>query len=269
MKYLKTYRTGLAVMLAGLFFLFAVPVQNSQAEDKLPLETDSSLIERHILEVITGQSIEEFSEHSFNAHLTRSELDSILWEDERMKFESAEMIWAPDSTFRICVIEMQGCGAYCNPSWHAWLHFNDGSGYVLKDADFVDILSIDKMPDGKYLIAETSYGRSGVYGCRSYSVSLISFERYQIKYHRFPNTESTSGATESFGVGFCSYYGDTTQCTLRITKQNEIVYHYAEDAGLYTIPDSIFVYDGVLEYADSAFVVKSHRERKIKFVEWQ
>lgn len=258
---------GVCLMAGLVVFFFPEPAK--AAYEKIPPESDSTLIERHILEAITGESIEEFSEHSFNSDLNRVELDSILWAHERMRFLNANMIWAPDSSFRICVVAMEACGAYCNPSWYSWLHFNDGSGYVLKDVNFSDILSIDKMSDGKYLISETSYGRSGVYACRSYSVSLISLDNYKIKYHNFPSTESTEPSSESFGVGFCSYFGDTAECTLRITDQNEIIYHYAEDVGLYTIPDSIFVYDGILNYADTAFVVKSHQERKIKFVEWQ
>ena len=256
-------------MLTGFVLILLIPVQRSIAADKVPLESDSIIIARHELEILTGETIEEFSEHSFNSHLTRAQLDSILWEDGRTRIVSSEITWAPDSSFRICTVEMESCGAYCNPMWYSWLHFNDNSRYVLKDAPFNDIVSINKMPDGKYLISETSYGRSGVYSCRSYSVSLISFENYKIKEHLFPSLESTSSPAESFGVGFCSYYGDSVQCTLSVNEKNEIIYHYAEDAGLYTIPDSIFVYDGILKYADTAFVVKSHQERKIKFVEWQ
>ncbi len=253
-------------MLTGLFFMTLFASPDSYANEKAPFASDSAIIERHVWDILIENTVEEFSEHSFNSHLSRAELDSILWEEQRMKIGESAVTWSPDSLFRICTVELIICGAYCNSEWYSWLHFNDGSGLVIKDIPFDVIVDIDIMKDGKYLVTETSWGRSGVYSCSGIGSHLFSFSDHQIRYHRIPDPMPTDVPNDlSIGVYSCTYMSDEAVLSYNAAN-NELTFHRCSDPGPFSEPDSISLYDGVLQYADTGFVVKKYSETRIKYV---
>jgi|GEM_PF-4259075 hypothetical protein len=264
------YKAVLPVILTGLFFLLTSGSVDVITQDKVPFESDSAIIARHELEILVGGSIEEFSEHSFNSHLSRYELDSIMWADERMRIANSSITWSPDSAFRICTIQLESCGAYCNYEWMTWIHFNDGSGLVNSSEQFDEILGITQMDENVYLLNTTSYGRSGVIVCRSYEMGLISIVNHKVIYHRIadPRPYASDPDYTWFGVGFCNYSMDEAQLTFNPDKR-EILFHNEQDFTPFAEIDSISIYDGVLQYVDTGFVVKKYTEKRIKYIEPQ
>lgn len=262
---------GIAAMLIGFAVFYMSSPSKSYAYDGPPPESDSAILARHIHEVKVANSIEEFSDHSFNSHYSEAQLDSILWEDSRMRIMRGEVNWSPDSAFRVCTVEIESCGGYCNPEWFSWLHFNDGTGLVIQDAGFSNINPIDIMPDGKYLVIETSYGRSATYACRTDVARLFLLKDHLIIHQAFTDTDKDEvsdepGKTMSvFSVGVCTNM--ITDCKLEYSAEaHELTYVHGEEVYLTETPDSVFVFTGTFNYVNGFFILKNSEQHKIKYV---
>lgn len=244
-------------MLAGFFFMCFTAA--GSAGDRVPPESDSVIIADHLRKDIYKMGSEDSA-------LTEQQLDSMLWADEGLRIAETSIQWSPDSAFRICTIRLEFCGGYCNSDWMSWLHFNDGSGVVISETGFGEITKIRLMRDGKYLILGAFYGRSGTFSCREDAAYLFSIDDHKLVYHKIPDPlENTAYGQQSFSVSFCTYM--STQSTLKYDEaKRELRYSCGEDTGPMVIPDSVTVYNGVLTYTDSSFVITKNKKRRIKYI---
>lgn len=256
--------TGLAAVLAGFVFI-GNNIPAGYAADGPPFESDSVILERHKHEMRVEYTVEEFSDHSFNSHLTDDDMDSIM-QDQRSSFVSANMYYSPDSAFRIAVLEIRSCGGSCNSDWYSWLHFNDGSGLVIKNPGYHDITGIYSLPDGKYLIIDSDEGGFGTYSCHSYAAEVISLEDHVITRHPIPDKREGHIVTGnySFGVSSCTYMPDACSLTFE-SENNTMHYAYSDDPGPSAESDSVTVHSGIYFYADTSFIIKKYEDHKIKY----
>lgn len=239
-------------------------VQHSSIGEAPPKESDSVIMARHVHEIRVQFALEEFSEHSFNAHYTEEQLDSLMWENTRSRIAGSGVTWSSDSAFRICTIEIESCGGYCNSEWTSWLHFNDGTELVINRLDIGNVTQIDRLPDGKYLVMETSHGRSSTYACRNNAAHVISFEEHEIIFHPFAVSELTNETYETFSVGVCTDM--ITDCKLTYNSSTlGFSYVYGQELNQMEAPDSVYVYSGIFVYEDSIFVLSKSEQHRIKY----
>jgi hypothetical protein len=257
------FRTGLAVMLAGLFFLVAIPARVTLAEEPKP-ESDSAILARHIREAKIGGSIEEFSEHSFNSHLSDTQLDSILAEDN-MRITGGKVYYSPDSTFKVFVVEGEHCGAYCNPDYYSWLHFNDGSGMIINEADIAgSYVEIALLPDHRYLVIESYSARpAGYYTIVGHTARVISFDNHKMITHpAFVSMDIDSDST---------YYGQSQEFVIDSAEYldydasaRQLRYQYGHDPAILNEGGSAYVRKGYFQLEEGKFVEKEHTITRYK-----
>ncbi len=126
------------------------------------ISRDSFLLEKYAFELKKEFLKESYFNTSFSEPITISQMDS-LYGDCRQFLESAQVHYAPDSSFKIFVIETLHCGAYCGHTWYYWFYkIEDGREELLRKGNtseqtrfsFTNIESIEILPDNKYLIIQ-------------------------------------------------------------------------------------------------------------------
>lgn len=250
-------------MLAGFVVLMTTGNAISTACAYEPgLESDSSLLARHLHELKVEYALEEFSDHSFNAHLSDHDLDSLLLADG-IRISGGEVIYAPDSSFKIFVVQGESCIGHCNPFWESWFHFNDGSGMVINHAGFNHITHIDQMIDDKYLIFEQRSGHSGLHYYSVKSARLLSVRGHELNFIPIPQPPHVSGIPVDSTVAFVTHqsvYVHHPQTMEYTAASRRLDYRYAEE-----LPDvdSAVVYTGHYRYEHGAFVHKAENTQMI------
>lgn len=253
-------RAGLAVMLAG--FIFAGPLYFSVcfAEEPKP-ESDSAILARHIREMKIENAIEEFSDHSFNSHLSEEQLDSILKENG-ITIRGGKVFYAPDSSFKIFVVYGESCGAYCNPYNKSWLHFNDSSHYVLNNAGFEGELEIVYLEDGKYLVIETGWARpASVYSIEYGVAKVVSLSGHNM----IPAFVHKDELDDEYAMSHDQENFIESERYMRYDpKKQRLNYQYANDLSYCCGVDSAFVYKGYYQYEKGKFIQKDEKKTYIK-----
>lgn len=222
---------------------------------------------RHIHDVKVEYALEEFSDHSFNAHYSDKELDSLLAE-YGTSVSGGKFIYAPDSTFKIFVVEGESCGAYCNPFWETWLHFNDGSGMVITKAGFENVSSIEVLSDGKYLVWENTWGRSGPRGIEQICVTHLSVKGHELNYYKFPSIPSQGEDVSTDPQGsFCVYQTSDAETNLIVNydpDNSHLDYQYTYTSWGDEKDDSLTVYSGYFVYKQGLFVHEIETVERMK-----
>jgi hypothetical protein len=229
---------------------------------------DSSALKQHVREAKLMYAIEEFSEHSFNGGYDDAQLDSLL-KEQHMSFASARFIYAPDSTFVIYIVEMESCGAYCNPIWETWIHFNDESRYVYKSTEISNVIEINKMPDGKYMLLESESTRpAGFYTQTAYNVSLVTFPDHNITFHPVVCGSVTTDAdrfSKRFSIHQEFTMDEFTDLTLKYSPQTQsLEYAYANDMNICCNVDSAYEWTGNMIYKDGCFAKQNETRKSLK-----
>ena len=120
------------------------------------------------------------------------ELDSLITEVEMQLFleetnfnlQVGFVKYAPDSTFKIFVIEGDDCGASCSNFYYSFIHYIFDKKEIALPADFTDIDTICKLEKNKYLILQSSseHPVGPVYNyCKT--ADLVSFTADSVYYH--------------------------------------------------------------------------------------
>jgi hypothetical protein len=243
-------------------------IESSTKETNLISQQDSATLKQHIREAKIMYAIEEFSEHSFNGKYDDAQLDSLL-NEQHMSFASARYIYAPDSSFVIYIIEMESCGAYCNPLWETWIHFNDESRYIYKSTEISNVVEINKMPDGKYMLVESASTRpAGFYTQTAFNVSLVTFPKHNITFHPVV-CESVKADADRFDKRFSIHQEFTmdefTDFTLNYTANTETLeYTYANDMNICCNVDSAYEWTGKMLYTNGCFKKLNESRRALK-----
>jgi hypothetical protein len=120
------------------------------------------------------------------------ELDSFINEEEKQIYleqtnfnlQDGSVKYAPDSTFKIFVIEGDDCGASCSNFYYSFIHYIYSGKEIAMPADFTDIDTIYELEKNKYLILKSSseHPVGPVYNyCKS--ADLVSFTADSVYYH--------------------------------------------------------------------------------------
>ncbi len=257
----------LAFCLVLLAVISIFPETADAALETEVSEGDSAILSRHIHEVKVEYAVEEFSDHSFNSHYSDKELDSLLNENG-IRIGKGKVIYAPDSAFKIFVVAGESCGAYCNPFWETWLHFNDGSGMVITKAGFENVTSIKFLPDGKYLVQEDSWGRSGPRGIEQICLTTLSVNGHEIKYFPFPSIPSQEEESYTDPQGtFCVYQTSDAETNLIADYDPKIFhldYQYTFTNWGDETDDSLTVYSGYFIYKEGIFIHEQETVKRMK-----
>ncbi|MEP5256098.1 MAG: hypothetical protein ABJQ39_13635 [Winogradskyella arenosi] len=210
---------------------------------------------------------------TINTALSNLELQQLLSAStDGIKGISVGRVYAsPDHKFKIFVGRGESCGAYCNPYWISKIVRTKGS--PLYNLQFKDVETIALMPDGKYLVLESSFGRpASVYSETTKSATLIAFEGSDIDYQRFNYKYSKYGDIQSD-----SLYNPTGKLVLSqehfITNKQDLTYHpksqrltyqYATDFSYCCQIDSVYAYKGAFEYKNGTFIHIKEQKKYIK-----
>lgn len=241
-------------------------IEAPQAPDADP--QDSVFLKQHIREAKLMYAVEEFSEHSYNGGFSDVVLDSLLSEQD-MSFVSAHFIYAPDSSFVIHIVEMQSCGAYCNPVWETWIHFKDSIDLVFKSPEFANVTEIIKMPDGKYLLIETQSTRpAGFYTQTEHNSSLVSFPGHNIVFHPVvcgKGDDKSDRFDKRFSIHQEFTMDEYTDFKLSYdAKTQTLNYAYANDMNICCNVDSAYEWSGTMVYKNGCFNRQKETRRSLK-----
>lgn len=119
--------------------------------------------------ILSNYSYDLIRYYEEDSTATKVQLDS-LWQLEyaqKTGFANSAVWYAPDKKFKIFVIELEGCGAYCNSEWYSWIHYLNGKKEVIRKAGFHVIDTIVKLAKNEYLIIDQ-------YSARPASVMTVS-----------------------------------------------------------------------------------------------
>lgn len=263
MNFKNTFlQTGLAVLLTG-FVLLASGASSACFAQEARTESDSAIIARHLHEMKVEYALDEFSDHSYNAQYSDHDLDSILAET-RTAITCGRVLYAPDSAFKIVVVEGQGCGERCHAFYKTWLHFNDGSGMVLSDAGFENVTAIEKLPDGNYLVWERMQGITIIYGVDEIAVTLLTVTGHEIKHTAFPQPPSLQDDESKNPYGsfrLHQIFDDSVKLTVRFDRQNNTLNYRYLDYNFTGDMNDANVYSGSFLYTNGAFVLKEETSK--------
>lgn len=209
---------------------------------------DSLMIQKHRTDILR-----DYMELDSNVARTSQELDS-LWDAQfsNMYLNDGQIFYAPDSSFSIFLYEGEDCGAYCNPFWESYIHYLKNGYEIIEKSDFKAITAIHKLPDGKYLILESSYGRpASVLTVECRKAHLLSFSKEGLRWHPIRHR---SGDTFEFcqenevDMETTPYLNfDTNSLALSYFYGNNYLYSHGLDLDT--------LRKGELNYLDGRFVV--------------
>lgn len=130
---------------------------------------------------LNRQLVKETSEEDTTAY-TDEIIDSIL-SSYRMGFGGGKVHYAPDSAFKIYIINGSGGGAYGNEIYESYLHFKNGKCLQLDD-DFDPVTGIYKTGAFTYIAIQHYWSRSASWHSEVYyTLTQFSVEKDSIQYH--------------------------------------------------------------------------------------
>lgn len=190
--------------------------------------------------------------------------------------------YAPDSAFKIFVIDGEDCGAHCSPFWISYLHLTGPSGKIFTEPQFRPVGSIYIMPDEKYLVIQDAGERCGPTYCITRYASLISIypdsvistpiryqdPRYERDGHKPPYIDPDFVIWQEGWVdGDISMYYDET---LKRLNYQYCILHFDEEGP--ELPEGFYratLYEGYFLYENGVFAHKSETAKPIEVKEQQ
>lgn len=176
---------------------------------------------------------------------------------------------APDSLFKIYQFFGETVGAYSNPFWHSFLHFNSGKIEISKEVDIADLKNIYLLSDNKYLLVHERYGRgASVYSDVRLKADLISFKDSNLIYHpiKTPNycwlsNDVSSGQIELVNG---SYTGNNLLEMEFNPKTQELKYTFSNNVLYLCSVDSSYTYTGTYQYINGTFIHQNEEITGVK-----
>ncbi|HEX6428301.1 MAG TPA: hypothetical protein VF008_11465 [Niastella sp.] len=157
------------ILLTALYPGSGYSQQMSQ-EDSLQIEQYATQLNRNLIET-PGDSIV----------YTDEIIDSLL-NEYRMGYGGGKVHYAPDSAFKIYIIEGSGGGLYGNEIYHTYLHFKNGKRLNLEE-DIDPVTGIYKTAAFTYMVLQHYWSRSGsAHTEEYYAVTQFSVEKDSIQY---------------------------------------------------------------------------------------
>lgn len=228
----------------------------SQDSEQLFIVSDSILLKRYEYQII-GDYLEEEIDS-----LSKEEINEMHWKN-RVGIAGRKVAYAPDNSFKIFVLELHSCGAYCNPLYYSWIHYNLKGKEVIKEAEFEEIDTIHKLPDNKYLIIDYSWARpAGVLTVGCMGAKVISFPSDSLIVHSFEYPEKYSYNNIFFG--FCQEHVVEEDFYIEYDKNKETLnYKYGNNYSYSQGIDTDTIRTGYFKYKDGVFILE---EETIKVI---
>lgn len=236
------HKTFLFVLSLSIVFVFTNATQERYTKDGWLMKNYSLEVKRHVLDD--------------NGKLSNKQIEKAF--EETGFYINTTVTYAPDSTFKIFVVEATGCGSVCNSEWYSWVHFNlRGKETIIKPdlnsngqdtGGFTSIEAIYQLPDKRYLLFESSYGNAApVAGYHYDHARIISFDAHRMIRHplKYNGRQSFVGVTSSprEDEDWNPYlrYDTATKMITFMYGQN---YGYPSGADIDTIREGRFRYTG-------------------------
>lgn len=189
------------------------------------------------------------------------ELDSFITEEEKQIYleqtnfnlQDGSVKYAPDSTFKIFVIEGDDCGASCSNFYYSFIHYFYLGKEIVIPADFTDIDTIYELEKNKYLILQSSseHPVGPVYNyCKS--ADLVSFTADSVYYQ--PIFYKGNSALK-----FCQQESAITESQPFLTyntKQKLLDYSYATNYAYQLDLDIDTIRTGSFKYVKGQFILQ-------------
>jgi len=189
------------------------------------------------------------------------EFDSLMTEEEKQLYleetnfnlQKGSVKYAPDSTFKIFIIEGDDCGASCSNFYYSFIHYIFYKKEIALPSNFTDIDTICKLEKNKYLILQSSseHPVGPVYNyCKT--ADLVTFKADSVYYHpilykgdsTFKVCQQESAVTES--QPFITYN----------TKQKLLNYSYAYNYAYELDLDIDTIRTGSFKYLNGKFILQ-------------
>ena len=149
-------------------------------------EEDSLQIQQYVKQ-LNRQLVTQTPEEGNKAY-TDEIIDSIL-SSNRMGFGGGKVHYAPDSAFKIYIIDGNGGGPYGNEMYESYLHFKNGKRLDLDD-DFDPVTGIYKTGPFTYIVIQHYGSRSSSSNAEVYfTLTQFSIEKDSIQYHAIKGTD--------------------------------------------------------------------------------
>jgi hypothetical protein len=199
-------------------------------------------------------------------------VDSLLNEG-RINCCDGKIFYAPDSLFKIYVIEGEGCGAYCNPFWESYACSADNRKLsASQEFSFTNILNIHKLPDDKYLILQQEWGRAAsVLSVDCRMATLVSLRNDSLIFHHVLKDIEDENLMKDFyygitGLSFCQeHYIPSGELSVQYNaRTNELAYNFGRNYAYCCQLETDSLISGSLKYEDGAFKFLKH---STKFIE--
>ena len=190
-------------------------------------------------------------------------IDSILHEN-RMGYGGGTVHYAPDSAFKIYIIEGNGGGAYGNSVYESFLHFKNGNHLDLED-DFDPVTGIYKTGASTYIVIQHYFSRSAaVHTEEYYAVTQFSIDNNAIQYIPIKGTDKWPlfDVDKNFTIYSYHYYANAGKTYMRYDpKTNKLSYRFMfgrEQAnGRYEHLSSLYKNENQVLQVTGACVVKN------------
>ncbi len=185
--------------------------------------------------------------------------------DQDLDYEGASIHHSPDGMFYILIVEGEGCGAYCNPWWASRI-VSSSLNKTYDECPFTNIQAIHRMPDGKYLVIQSSYGRpASVYTVEGRRAHLISFENDELEFHRiaykYPRGGENTDKYEKGAIIFEQEHFISNDIFIEYDEsQQTLKYQYGRNYLFCCQEDSTFIYSGQFKYNSGSFVHEFENE---------
>jgi hypothetical protein len=226
-KYIMKPSLLLLIILLPAFYPGYSYAQQQSVEDSLQIEQYARQLNRQLVMVSPEDSNKVFTDEI---------IDSIL-NSNRMGFGGGKVHYAPDSAFKIYIINGNGGGPYGNEMYESYLHFKNGKR-LDPDDDFDPVAGIYKTGPFTYIVIQHYWSRSS--SSRSeeyYTLTQFSVEKDVIEYHAISGTDKwplyySFNHDKDFNIYTYHNYVNAENTYMRYNpKTNKLSYGFIIDQG--------------------------------------
>lgn len=246
----------------ALLFIFWVPAYwqcktVQVTEQSEPIDTDLTEYHDYYLEVMRSYCVE-----SDTFFPSEEYMDSLLRIENTSIFKGG-LFWAPDSAFKIMVVEGEGCGAYCNPFWESRLI--TATGLQVNTLNFTQIDTIHQVSHDAYLVIQSHFGRpAGFFTVTGKSAIMLRLNKDSVNQIPIPYNHPKWGSNmdESYETGRFSFdqehFLDYPLDLSYDGKYRTIRFKYATDFEYCCGIDSAWSYEGEFKFKSDTFRLWTH-----------
>jgi hypothetical protein len=254
--------------------------QQLSTEDSLQIGQYAKQLNLHMVHDILGEN-EADEIPGADSTYTDEIIDSILREN-RVGFGGGTVHYAPNSAFKIYIIEGSSGGAYGNSVYESFLHFKNGNHLDLED-DFDPVRGIYKTGPSTYIVIQNyGYRSAAVHTEEYYTLTQFSIDNDAIQYLSIKGTDKwplfdidkdftifTINFYANAGKTYMRYDPKTKRLSYRFMfgrEQAELSYDhllplFKNENQVLQVTGSCLVKNGLLQFAGEKFKIVDWKEK--------